>query len=268
MNKYVNAAISVITSPYILKDTEAEAFGVPFYIHRNNHIKEYQKWKTLKNVHMGDRCFIIGTGPSLNLDDLPRLQDELTFSCNSIVKFFPKTSWRPTYYCIVDPRVYDTLESNILAYPELKCFYPTNRIKNFKGNGIGFPLNCCDMYRVKEPRVFRLTEFGSDPMKCFYDGATVVYSAMQIAVYMGFKTIYLMGVDCNYGYSKNFHNKDLEYNSKDYKYRDTKNTGLIMIEAFKIAKEYCDNHGIEIINLNHGGMLDVFPRKALDEVIN
>ena len=36
---------------------------------------------------------------------------------------------------------------------------------------------------------------------------------------------------------------------------------------YKSAKEYADSNGIKIINCTRGGMLEVFPRMSLEEVL-
>ena len=46
--------------------------------------------KSYKNIHKGERCFIIGTGPSLKTEDLDKLKDEFTFSSHRIFEIFPK----------------------------------------------------------------------------------------------------------------------------------------------------------------------------------
>lgn len=53
-----------------------------------------------KDKHKNDICFILGNGPSLQVDDLERLQRAgiVTFATNRIYNIFPNTSWRPTYY--------------------------------------------------------------------------------------------------------------------------------------------------------------------------
>ena len=38
----------------------------------------------LKDIHKGERCFIIGNGPSLNKLDLSKIKDEYTFGVNAI----------------------------------------------------------------------------------------------------------------------------------------------------------------------------------------
>ena len=44
----------------------------------------------LKNVHKGQRAFIIGNGPSLKQIDLHKLKGEFTFGLNRIYLMFPE----------------------------------------------------------------------------------------------------------------------------------------------------------------------------------
>lgn len=71
--------------------------------------------KALKNKHKGQRCFIVGSGPSLKVDDLNKLKDEVTFACNKIYLAFNDTSWRPTYYSVYDVLVAENNKSEIDA---------------------------------------------------------------------------------------------------------------------------------------------------------
>jgi len=41
-----------------------------------------QKVQALKDLHKGERCFIIGNGPSLKKTDLAKLRNEYTFGMN------------------------------------------------------------------------------------------------------------------------------------------------------------------------------------------
>ena len=55
-----------------------------------------------KDKHLGQRCFIIGNGPSLKAKDLDKIKGEFSFGANMIYKIFPETNWRPTYYFVED----------------------------------------------------------------------------------------------------------------------------------------------------------------------
>lgn len=79
---------------------------------QERYLRSPDSWylKTLKGIHAGKRCFIIGNGPSLCAEDLDKLKDEYTFAANRIYEIFYLTEWRPTYYFVVDvpirPEVY------------------------------------------------------------------------------------------------------------------------------------------------------------------
>ena len=46
--------------------------------------KKYEWLKQYKNKYDGKRCFIVATGPSLTVEDLSLLKNEITFGMNSI----------------------------------------------------------------------------------------------------------------------------------------------------------------------------------------
>ena len=52
--------------------------------------QKYNSLKMYKDIHKGERCFIIATGPSLTMEDLEALKSEYTFGMNSICIFVNK----------------------------------------------------------------------------------------------------------------------------------------------------------------------------------
>ena len=40
-----------------------------------------------------------------------------------------------------------------------------------------------------------------------------------------------------------------------------------MIDAYKVAKQYADDHNIKIYNATRGGKLEVFERVDLDDIL-
>ena len=144
-------------------------------------------------------------------------------------------------------------------------FFPINRIKEDISNGIPFFLECSDFYKMYASPPLNFTKFSDKASKVVYDGASVVYAAMQLAIYLGFNEIVLLGVDCNYDKNKITHGAGLDYT--DYKYNWTKDTALTMIEGFKVAKDFADTHNIKIYNATRGGMLEVFERVKLEEML-
>ena len=82
-----------------------------------------RKLAALKDKHKGQRCFVIGNGPSLRISDLDRLKDEITFASNKIYLAFEETDWRPTYYTAVDRLVIESLHE-VISHLDLTKLLP------------------------------------------------------------------------------------------------------------------------------------------------
>lgn len=230
----------------------------------SDEIEEYHnvKIEQFKNIHNKERCFIVATGPSLRIEDLECLKQEkiVTISMNQIWKIFEITDWRPDYYIADDPGAIE------LIMPRLEKFLINNY---FIGDTI------TDFEKTKHPKnVFvhhlnynfvtkRLPDFSENFSRQCYLGASVTYSCMQLAVYMGFKEIYLLGVDFSYG-----NNGEPKKYSHCYEEKELNSTGypeLIRL-AYIAAKKYADSHGIKIYNATRGGKLEIFERVDFDSL--
>ena len=221
--------------------------------------------KELHNKHNGERCFIVATGPSLTLEDLSLIKNETSFGMNSICRLYEKTDWRPTYYGIQDifvyPKMKDVIDhyyktsNNVFVSDELAEKY------ELSSNYVQYPFNSA--YHLYDQHFYKFySKFSGNAYSVVYDGYSITYSLLQIAVYLGFQEIYLLGTDCNYikGAKNHFvesgHHDRLEHLNHDK-----------MITGYQAAKEYADANGIKIINCTRGGMLEVFPRMSLEEVL-
>jgi len=106
---------------------------------------------------------------------------------------------------------------------------------------------------------------------------TVVYGAIQVAIYMGFSRIYLLGCDHDYL-------NDISRTSNHHFYKEEKGISDIQHlseftrerwfleyymrwKQYRLMKEYAETKNIEIINATAGGMLDVFKRVKLENII-
>lgn len=153
-----------------------------------------EKVKAIRNIHQDKRCFIIGNGPSLAYSDLEQLHrhNEICFGVNRIYLAYPHTSWRPDYYVAVDHVLIRKDSAKILQLKGTKFIRHSYKfVEDWEGNGI---------YEFKG-----LTYPPGNPQLSFdmcqgvYMGQTVVYDTIQIALYMGFREIYLLGVDMTSG---------------------------------------------------------------------
>lgn len=223
---------------------------------------KYKTLKAFKDIHKGQRCFIIATGPSMTLDDMKKLKNEITFGVNSLCKVFPILGWETTYFGIQDKSVYKKLKNDIDKMKKTSLFissdnygYDTIKCMHFQ-----YPLN---IYNHKTEAKNFIYRFSDDIYKEVCGGFTIVYSMLQVAIYMGFTEIYLLGCDCNYcDNKKKRHFVDSGHYDPGYK-----TVGNKMIDAYQSAREYMDSHEVQIYNATRGGMLEVFPRVDLDAVL-
>jgi hypothetical protein len=144
--------------------------------------------KSLRDTHRGQRCFIIGNGPSLRQVDLSRLASEVTFGVNAIFLTNAWTSFRPTYYIVEDHLIAEDRAREINAYTATTKLFPWDQSTRLS-NAVYLPwLTQYEPY----PR------FSDDIASVIYSGWTVTYLAIQMAAYMGIRDIILIGVDGTY----------------------------------------------------------------------
>lgn len=243
---------------------EFESFGLEMINAYDFSYKIKQYYNPLiekfKNRHLGQRCFIVATGPSLKNEDIDILykNKELCFSMNRIFKL-ENRRWKPDYYVAVDTMFLRDYKEEIMEYP-VDVKFINNFMEEEEQKNISLPYR---IHCVTDDIVLQQPMFSDDISRVVYGGATVTYVCIQIAIYMGFKEIYLLGVDCKYskGSSKNYFFQDKENDHMNHN-EDR------MILSYQAAKQYADLHGIKIYNATRNGMLEVFDRVDFDELFN
>jgi hypothetical protein len=237
-----------------------------------NFFKEvnFFKLRKLKNIHKNKRAFILGNGPSLCVEDLNKIKDEITFAANKIYLAFGETSFRPKYYFVEDLLVYEQNIKEISNIKQMK-FFPTVALKNAKvKNGIYYKL-VYENYYPSFPNI------SNDISKEVFWGATVIYSMIQFAIYMGIKELYLIGLDFNFlvpigqensseivssGEKNHFHKN---YRKVGEKWNHPKLEE--QYNAFLGIREYCEKNEIKIYNASRSTKLDVFDMMTLEEIL-
>lgn len=244
----------------------------------------FHDWKqllarhNLKNKHKGKRCFLIGNGPSLTTEDLELLKGEITFAANRIYMLFDKTEWRPTYFFCVDPVCYSMDFRKIREIDAELRFVPLNTgmIAGKVYDEVTYYNRAMNFVEVKQKKVVfkNNVKFSYDAEKVVYGGGTVLYDALQWAVYMGFSEVYLLGVDCNYKFERTADGKiienDIEKGHFDKRYDVGVNcTAEVfrLLIAWEQAKKSCEEKGIIIKNATRGGKLDIFERVFLEDIL-
>lgn len=142
-----------------------------------------------KGKFEGETIFILGNGPSLNNYDLELLKDKYTMAFNRF--YLADVSWKPTFYTVADEGIIQDYGKEIIEYikgvqyPMFPFVHPTGlRINPYiQGKNITW-------YQLH----WGNTYFSSKKMRVGLNG-TVANVGIQIAAWLGFKTIYLLGVD-------------------------------------------------------------------------
>lgn len=231
------------------------------------------KLRKFKDKYKGKRCFIVGNGPSLSEKDLELIKNEYSFATNRIYNIFQKTTWRPSFYVCVDPIQLSVNKSDI----ESKSMSNTVKFISCRANIGG--VNC---YKINDKRYYVINpyrdykvKFSTNIDKFVITHSTVVYVAMQLALYMGFDEIVLLGLDHNFKVMTDKNNKIVinDKVSKNHFSEQKESDQNIVFDANGANRDYeafklvANQKNIKIINATRGGFLELFQRKCLEEVI-
>lgn len=225
--------------------------------------KRFHSLKELKGKYKGKRIFITCTGPSLTIDDLELLKDEYVFGMNSICLIHDKTDWKPDFFSCQDLHVFKKIKDTLLSTDNGQVFLPYLYKQKFKTPNKFIYFHMSGAYHLYEMIYgFKyFAKFSDDCYKTVYDGYTITYSIIQLAIYMGFDELYLLGADCNYlGQQQHF----IETGHYD---PGAQYAAERMLASYRVAKDYAETHRIKIFNATRGGCLELFPRIELEEVL-
>lgn len=237
-----------------------------FYRKLNAQTDNLKRIREFKNIKEGQKCFIVGNGPSLTMQDLELIKKEDCFASNLIFKIFDKTEWRPKYYFLQD-RYADT--GNILDDIDLEYMFIGDYY--WRKRGMKNPNSIC----IHSARSFNKNsvDFSDNMEKSLVSHYTITYAMIQAAIYMGYSEIYLLGMDHSYALSYDSSgNVTSSPDTKSHVFEDKNPKDVIaniegMNKAYISARDYADKHGIKIINVTRGGKLEWFPRMTLEEAL-
>ena len=204
-------------------------------------MKSWQELKGTDNIGL-----VIGNGPSLNEIPIEFLKKYPSFGTN---KIFLLDGFTPTYYVSVDPVAIDPFIDDI-AKMDCKKFLRASYVKNLLADA--FPLHSST-----------IPAFSRHPDQWVYEGHTVTFVCLQLAFFMGFKTVVLVGVDHNYqdDESANYFHSDYTKDVEGWHKPDMMQAEL----AYNMAKTVYEWEGRRIVNLTPFTALDVFEKGDIAE---
>jgi hypothetical protein len=225
----------------------------PAWRHSLHQLKGY------RDRHHGERCFIIGNGPSLKQMDLTYLRDEYTFGMNRIYLLFPELGFQTTYLVSVNELVLEQCagEMRDLDLPKFITWRARRWLKD-------------DPQTIFIDSDFTAPErFSTDLTGRIFEGFTVTFVALQLAFFMGFSEAILIGVDHNFA-TKGTPNTTVVstgddpnhfapgYFGKGFRWQLPDLEGSE--RAYQLAREAYLRAGRRVLDATAGGKLTIFPK--------
>lgn len=219
---------------------------------------------SLHNIHKGKRCFVIGNGPSLKNTDLSRLKDEYTIGMNRIYLAFPELGFTTKYYISINDLVVEQCAQDIqnLEIPRFVSWRARRWLK---------PQD--NLYFLFT--TYTGPKFATDIRGRLWEGATVTNVALQVAYFMGFDQVILIGVDHNFvtqgkpnttvvsqGDDPNHFHPG--YFGKGFRWQlpDLETSEI----GYRMSRQAYEAAGRQVVDATVGGKLRIFPRVEYDSL--
>lgn len=223
-----------------------------------------RRLRQLHNSQPGKRCFIIGNGPSLRQTDLSKLRNEVTIGMNRIFLAFPEMGFSTTYYLSVNDLVVEQSAEEIrrLEMP---------RFVSWRAHRWLEPQQ--NLYFLHT--TYTGPKFALDMTGRIWEGATVTYTALQLAYYLGFQQVILIGVDHNFvtqgkpnttitsqGDDPNHFHPG--YFGKGFRWQlpDLETSEI----GYRMARSVYEADGRSVVDATVGGKLQVFPKVTYEDL--
>lgn len=233
------------------------------------------KWTEIRNKNSGhDAWLVVGNGPSLKIEDLESLGHLPAVASNKINLLYGQTDWRPTLYTVSDPLLLFKLpEEHYNDFPQAFMSHTVFHLAKAKRK---LPWKL-----IQLPEGERLVEespFMPDPVNPgLIDGRTVTVTNIQLAMWCGAKTVYIIGCDHNYKEEKHENVAKLEHQDQaNHFHKNYRKPGEIVNSAstdymnrgYRLMRQIAENNGIRIINITRKTALEAFEKGTVEEAVS
>lgn len=157
-----------------------------------------RKLDRFRDAHLGERCVIVCNGPSLNRMDLSTLRGEVVFGMNKIYLGLLRFGFYPRYLVAVNDKV---IEQSATELARMTCikFLSKGAVSKLVGGQAGKLAEDAFTYHVKTRSIEE--RFCRDINDGVREGGTVTFATLQIAHYMGFHDVVIIGMDHRYSFT-------------------------------------------------------------------
>jgi len=249
---------------------------------------ELKKNIYLKEKYNNKRVFILGSGSSILLYNLKILKNEYVMTQNSFHMHKDILEIDPNFHCVVP---YYQTEKEYAIWID----YIADMKDRMPNTSFIWGLNTKTLidqhhkditdksyYIRTKYNLLTLNKAKLNISKTIMNIPTVLTQCLLVAIYMGFKEIYLLGFDLDqichandrtfgrfYGMSKITDTKFEEDEDKklDFDTTDGWYNWWLMNKQFFIIKKFADQNNIKIVNGTQGGILSYFKREPIENII-
>ena len=243
-------------------------------------LTQYNEISKLENIGLGKRIFLIGNGPSLNDMNLDLLENEDTLAMNRIDLLFEKTKWRPTYYLFCSSNCEHgewgkKWSKSILNVCSEEKTTPIiwKRFKNsIERNGEEtLPEKTLYLNSMSENQIGTDEQFSTDAFKRLDKSGTTMNVALQLAYYMNYEEVYIIGCDSNWITAKETmrtQEGDINHFHPDYHafIGNGEHEFWRMNTTHLTAAKYYKEAGRKIWNAGYNSAINAWEKKNFDEL--
>jgi hypothetical protein len=239
----------------------------------------------LRDRHAGQRCFIVGNGPTVRQVDLRSLQGETVFSVSNGYLHDNYAAMSPAYHCVPQITYGVMKEADVVDwFCEMdRSIGPAELFLNETEAAL---VHRHGLFRTRRVHYLALqNSFDELDSRDVIDIAgpiprveSVPVMALLVAMYLGFRKIIIIGVDHD-SWRTGYYNYAFEPKSVADKDVSVASNGKIVTPNFdtfqslaRLWRQYrclgqiAAANQIEILNAGHDGELDEFPRRSFESL--
>jgi len=242
--------------------------------------------RTFHNKYKNKPVFMMGNGPSLSETPLDQLQGMYSFAMNRIALIYDKVRWRPSFFICTSTNIAreewrrDIIKTITLGTPSFIWDKLKQYVEPYHFKNVAY-VNCTHGKEVTDSAPDDWWSYDASQRVCKF--GTSMLPALQIAIYMGFNPIYLLGCDLGFRPPIEVTNSSkIPFDAQKQVQRDPNHfagnygtpgcppdvLNTNMRAAHILARRAAERIGVAIYNATPGGELDVYPRVDLKKLLN
>lgn len=252
----------------------------------------------MEKRHAGKACFVLGTGPSISNLELDLLGEHAVFGVNGAIAVMQKHGLQPAHYSVTDLDFFENRFGMIRDVVESgsDCFFSAGGLRVMAEKGIDLlgsdnlylaevvnrptgtarrsqqdflswarnepGLTLPDPPRQDDSRV----GWSRDLRHGVFCSRTILFRALQIAAFLGYKRLYVLGMDLNY---KGPEARAYDEGKKARPTKIERDYDPFIRPAFEVLKEEMSRSGLQVYNLSDKSRLpeSLLPRLSFEQAL-